>query len=739
MRRRTGSTHQTISLFPFLAVLICMMGALVLLLLGLTSTMRQRLGRPTLLTIRAPQTEPKQDLNAPRPPPPPGPGGFDEEALAQFRKRRDEERQARWQALLGETMSERDAVRAALQAHQEQLRQRQAQLDELGGRLKSQADLSVTEQATTEMLQERQKQSEKEIESLSREIALTERKLEELKQTHSAASNAHAILPYDGRSGTTRRPIYIECTDKGYRFLPEDVFVGPNELRGATPRANALAFGAKALLRYWTLRNVRDPAHHPRPYLLLIVRPGGVFAYDAARQLLSRLESSFGYELVEDEIILQKLPPDPHAVTLLKEAIALASDTSGERSPPTPSDHTSRPLDQEFLGKTPPGVDGGRGRGERGDGAASEVFSEEPHRTIQGNLSPRPNSDSDSGALNAGTPAHPPTAARPRTIRDPLPKASPAKLGGSPGGSVDSQDAPQLSGTELMPGESAPPRRLLPHSTSPGAGTHEGSPGATGTPETSEQWPGSTEREAFGDTSSSREGDLPGTDLGQKEGFLQKERFLAERNGVPGTGSDTKNDDRAKAGSEPPVTAGDNSPGERELEASRSAGRPRGREPESRTHSSGQGPRTNERAPIRKPGEGPDSARGSGEMSLTPPQANRAGGAPRNLIALQRKILIRVEANRVWVGEDEPIEIPVKKNQKADQLIAQVTSAMREVTESWGPPPARFYWNPAVRFEVTREGNPVYERLRGAFERQKVNSSADFVEPTSRQAARRTP
>jgi hypothetical protein len=126
-------------------------------------------------------------------------------------------------------------------------------------------------------------------------------------------------------------------------------------------------------------------------------------------------------------------------------------------------------------------------------------------------------------------------------------------------------------------------------------------------------------------------------------------------------------------------------------------------------------------------------------MSLTPPQGNRPGGAPRNLIALQRKILIRVEANRVWVGEDEPIEIPVKKNQKADQLIAQVTSAMREVTESWGPPPARFYWNPAVRFEVTREGNPVYERLRGAFERQKVNSSADFVEPNSRQAARRTP
>jgi hypothetical protein len=109
------------------------------------------------------------------------------------------------------------------------------------------------------------------------------------------------------------------------------------------------------------------------------------------------------------------------------------------------------------------------------------------------------------------------------------------------------------------------------------------------------------------------------------------------------------------------------------------------------------------------------------------------GGNPRNLIALQRKILIRVEKNQVLVGDEEPITIPVKRNQKADQLITQVTAAMRDVVDSWGPPPARFYWNPAVRFEVTKEGNAVYERLRGAFERQKMTTSADYIDGTDRQ------
>ena len=730
MRRNTGSTSQTISLFPFLAVLICMMGALVLLLLGLTSTMRQRLDRPSLVAIRAPAVAQPADGDAPRPPPPPGPGGFDQQTLAQSRARQEQECEARWQSLIRQTTSDRDAVRAALQGKQNELLQRQARLDELAALLKSQVDQAISEQATAEMLQERKKQAELELDSVSREIALTERKLEELKQQQATASNAHAILPYDGRSGTTRRPIYIECSEKGYRFLPEDVFVGPNELRGATPHSNALAFGAKALLRYWTLRNARDPAHHPRPYLLLIVRPGGVFAYDAARQLLSRLESSFGYELVEDEIILQKLPPDPQAVTLLKEAIALAVDIPGERSPTSRTAIPGDGSDEERQDLSAGNVDLGTGRGDRAKADAPEF--PESDRDLPGNAPAQsgPTRWPESGSSRPGNSSPPPGGARPRTVRDPLPKARPANLGGRPGVPIESQNASRMATSAEMAEESSPPRRLPSFSTSRGAGQSEASAGATVPPGAVDQQPEYAGPNEAGATLSEL---VPGNPAeNQGPGTVEKEN-------VPKNSDSGLKGDLAKEGTEPRRIPSGTAKAAPEFPASGAPGRPRNLQPEPVTQESPSGPRTNERAPIHKPGEAAESASAAGEMTIMPPRGTRGGGAPRNLIALQRKILIRVEPDRVWVGEVNPIEIPIKKNQKADQLIAQVTSAMHDVVESWGPPPARFYWNPAVRFEVTREGNPVYERLRGAFERQKVKSSIDFVEPNSRQAARRTP
>lgn len=730
MRRNTGSSSQTISLFPFLAVLICMMGALVLLLLGLTSTMRQRLSRPVLAAIPAPVVGQQAERHETRPPPPPGPGGFDEETVAAFRARQEQERQSRWQALIRQSVSERDEVRAALQAKQAELSQRQARLDELTARLKSQADQAVTEQATTEMLQERQKQAELELERVTREIALTERKLEELKQQHSVASNAHAILPYDGRSGTTRRPIYIECTDKGYRFLPEDVFVGPNELRGATPHSNALAFGAKALLRYWTLRNVRDPAHHPRPYLLLIVRPGGVFAYDAARQLLSRLESSFGYELVEDEIILQKLPPDPHAVTLLKEAIALASDLPAERAQPSRTDSPREEFEEGIPGHWTGAVSEGAGLESRGGSSTQE--RKEPGRDSSGNgpAPSRPNPLSERGSAHAGIPAAPSGAARPRTIRDPLPGARPASLGGRPAELDDDQNAPRAADLQETTEDAVPPRRLPGQTPAGRGGPLDGATAPAGTPDVGGSLPGSAAPSGAGGSLPNRAGQISGDAPGTAPGEGPDPSGNAPQ-GVPG-------DWPARGSQSPGLVNPTPQPGPNPgATAAQRNSRDLPQESESQAL---RGPRTNERSPIRKPGEGSESAGAAGEMNLMPPRGARGGGgAPRNLIALQRKILIRVEQDRVWVGEENPIEIPVKKNQKADQLIAQVTAAMRDETESWGPPPARFYWNPAVRFEVTREGNPVYERLRGAFERQKVKSSIDFVESNSRPAARRTP
>jgi hypothetical protein len=145
----------------------------------------------------------------------------------------------------------------------------------------------------------------------------------------------------------------------------------------------------------------------------------------------------------------------------------------------------------------------------------------------------------------------------------------------------------------------------------------------------------------------------------------------------------------------------------------------------------GQGRPTNERSPISKPDPNDPlpSGPGGGGSGLPALGGKRGTGPQRNLIGLERKIRIRVEPTRVLVGDEQPLEIVVKRGMKSEQLVGQVTAAMGQVVEDWGAPPARFYWIPAVRFEVTREGNAVYERLRGAFERNQVKSSVDYVTP----------
>lgn len=739
MRRTTSSQSQPVSLFPFLAVLICMMGALVLLLLGLTSTMRQRLGRPVLVSISAPASPGTSGEDQIRPPSPPLPGDFDQDAIAEVRIRRDLERRAHWQGVLDQLTAERDRLKELIEAQRLERNRRQSELETLGARLESHSDHAVSDQATVGILEERQKQSELELESLAKRIALTERNLEELRLRQAESGNAHAILPYDGRSGTVRRPVYIECSDKGYRFLPEDVFVGPNELRGATTRSNSLAFGAKALLRYWTLRNVRDPGRNPRPYLLLVVRPGGIFAYDAARQLLSRLETSFGYELVEDEIQLQKLPPDPQAVALLKEAIALAADQGGT-TPGTEINHSSRKSESwEQLsanGSLTPSEFNRRGQGsepgESGGGDRSESHGQDSETDL-GGLMPRGGPGSEK-VVGHGS------GIAPRTVRDPLPRPRAASLGGRTDGdeALGPQSPEGRSDPSVMRNEQAAPPQRLP-SEKGGLLTDEAaSADAHGT------------APALG-TLAGPESDGVGLNLDSRERGWQGENNSATESpdSVPrrpvhsGTQKIVEGSAAATApvGKSPLTEAVSSSEPERDLPRSLSAGESRTRKEEGASEvSRGGGVRTNERTPIHKPSADEVFSRRTGEPGANPQRmgGGGAGGNPRNLIALQRKILIRVERTQVVVGDEDPITIPVKKNQKADQLIAQVTGAMRDVVDSWGAPPARFYWNPAVRFEVTRDGNAVYERLRGAFERQKVSTSADYIDGTGSQPGGRS-
>jgi hypothetical protein len=150
------------------------------------------------------------------------------------------------------------------------------------------------------------------------------RRLRLLNKQQASASSKFAFVAYDGHSGTTRRPIFIECTEKGLRFLPENVVVTPDDIKGSSRNSNPLLSGADSLLKYWKVKNrlSTEPESEPAPYVLFLIRPDGCAAFYAAREMLANLKSPTGYELIDQDWQLSLPEPDPEAVAVCRRAIA---------------------------------------------------------------------------------------------------------------------------------------------------------------------------------------------------------------------------------------------------------------------------------------------------------------------------------------------------------------------------------------------------------------------------------
>jgi hypothetical protein len=137
-----------------------------------------------------------------------------------------------------------------------------------------------------------------------------------VRQALEKRESEYAFVPFDGANGTTRRPIVIECTDRAIRFVAEDITLSPQDLNGFITDVNPLLAGAGALMKYWEKRGKEEA-----PYVLLVVRPRGSIAFYVAREMLSPIEQSFGYELVEEDFRLHAPETEPAAVTACRKAI----------------------------------------------------------------------------------------------------------------------------------------------------------------------------------------------------------------------------------------------------------------------------------------------------------------------------------------------------------------------------------------------------------------------------------
>ncbi|MGL6197003.1 MAG: hypothetical protein ACRC2T_19495, partial [Thermoguttaceae bacterium] len=161
----------------------------------------------------------------------------------------------------------------------------------------------------------------KELENKEKAKAAAQEELKKLQDASQEKSRSYAIVPYRGPNGTFRRPIYIECRDACVVVQPEGVVLYANDFLTPEQPDNPIEMAVRAVRQYYV--EMGQVERDTEPYPLFIVRPTGIFAYEAARRSLRSWKDDFGYELVEDDWNLEYHTPSDELKKRLEEQVEI--------------------------------------------------------------------------------------------------------------------------------------------------------------------------------------------------------------------------------------------------------------------------------------------------------------------------------------------------------------------------------------------------------------------------------
>ncbi|MBX3422896.1 MAG: hypothetical protein KF752_15185 [Pirellulaceae bacterium] len=320
------------SLFPFLAVLLCTIGALVLMLMLMVS------GAQSSIQAVAQQAEEELEWQETK----------IQLVSADLKERIDHSR------------VELEKKRLVLQNLEQHIVELTRELDDLQQQTVLVDQSQQTQQQTVSQRQQR-------ISQLEQQLAEATRELEQKLEKPAGDKPIFAIIPYDGPNGTHRRPVYLECTDRGVIIQPEGVVVSPVDLKPPYGPGNPLDAALRTIRAEYPATNGAVTSH---PYPLLVVRPSGIRHYMMARAAMSGWDDQFGYELVSEDLPL-RFPPGPPR---LKDKIVAAIEVARQRqlalamSMPQYYDASSLDFSGQFTGGT---ADGGSGPSGSGSSSSS--------------------------------------------------------------------------------------------------------------------------------------------------------------------------------------------------------------------------------------------------------------------------------------------------------------------------------------------------------------------------------
>ncbi len=290
-RRQFRKNALSVSLFPFLAVLICTMGALIVLLVMVVQQARVQAveiaheDAPDPLLPRLPSEDQRQAEDY----------EWQWEQLAQQRNQLTNELAGRRQELTD------------LESHIRQLEQRWKQLV---------AEAQQLQQVHGNREQNAGEQQQK-IAELEAQIEQTKAAIEQLRERLAQQPRSYAIVPYRGPNATTLLPVFVECTAEGIWLQPEGILLRAADFMGPLGPGNPLDAALRAKRDYLAQAGIAGEA-----YPLLLVRPGGAESYAMARAAMKNWEDEFGYELIAEDMLLAYPDTDPQLVAHLNKAVA---------------------------------------------------------------------------------------------------------------------------------------------------------------------------------------------------------------------------------------------------------------------------------------------------------------------------------------------------------------------------------------------------------------------------------
>jgi hypothetical protein len=315
--RRGRRAAPRLSLFPFLAVLICTMGALVLLLLSVTREARLQAARISAAKNAEQQTSLVADRR------------LVTWRIEQLKNSRKE---------TADQLAEARLVLGHVEDHFRRLSDRLAQLVAAAKDLDRAGNNTARSREATQA----------EIDELEHRLTQAQFRLAKAHESAAKGPRSYAIVPYEGPNQTHRHPIYLECRGDGVVLQPENIVFTESDFDGPQGPGNPLAAALRAAREYLLVQGGIDPKNSGEPYPLLLVRPSGIVAYTTARGAMASWGPDFGYELISESWKLQFPPPDRGLANVVTKAIAIARMEQQAVIAAAPSRYGKRPRSAGF-------------------------------------------------------------------------------------------------------------------------------------------------------------------------------------------------------------------------------------------------------------------------------------------------------------------------------------------------------------------------------------------------------